>query len=255
MSDWLQYALVITVGLVTGFINTLAGSGSLITLPFLMFLGLPANIANGTNRLAILFQSIIASTGFKNKKVFEWKEATFLTIPAMIGSIPGAFIAANIPKEYLNSVIGFLLLFMFFIVLFKPEQWIKGKADLVKAKPGFLQILLFFLIGLYGGFIQAGVGIFLLATLVLGTGFNLVKANAIKVLITGAFTLIALPVFMYYQQVDYILGFLLAVGSMAGAWLGTRSAIKKGPGFIRIFLLIIIFGSAIKLLILDIFFK
>ena len=253
--DWLQYTLVVFVGIVTGFINTLAGSGSLISLPILMFLGLPADVANGTNRLGILFQSIVASTSFKQQKIFEWHEATFLIIPVILGSIPGALIAVNIPKEYLNYAIGFLLLFMFFVILYKPEQWIKGKAGKVNARPGVLQFIIYFFIGVYGGFIQAGVGFFLLAALVLGSGFDLLKANAFKVLITGAFTLIALPVFMWYNQVDYILGLILAAGSMTGAWIATKIAFKKGPEFLRIFLLIIIFGSAIKLLVVDIFFK
>lgn len=253
--NWIQATLVVGVGLVTGFINTLAGSGSLISLPILMFLGLPADVANGTNRVGILFQSIVASTEFKKQKVFEWNEATFLTIPVILGAIPGALIATNIPKEFLNYAIGFLLLFMFFVILYKPEQWIKGKAGQTNARPGILQFIIYFLIGVYGGFIQAGVGFFLLAGLVLGSGFDLLKANAFKVLITAAFTVIALPVFMWYNQVDYTLGFVLAIGSMTGAWLATKLALKKGSQFLRIFLLIIIFGSAIKLLVLDIFFK
>jgi len=143
---------------------------------------------------------------------------------------------------------------MFFIVWLKPEQWLKGKAGLVKARPGLLQFVIYFLIGLYGGFIQAGVGFFLLAALVLSSGYDLVKANALKVFITGTFTLIVLPIFIYFNQVNYLLGGLLAVGSMAGAWIGTKIAIKKGAIFIRYFLLIIIFISAFKLLIIDIFF-
>ncbi|OFX28471.1 MAG: hypothetical protein A2X08_07745 [Bacteroidetes bacterium GWA2_32_17] len=252
--EWYIYILIVTTGIAVGFINTLAGSGSLITLPLLVFLGLPSNVANGTNRIGILFQSIVSSFKFKQKKVFEWNEAFFITIPAVIGAIPGAFIATKVPKETLNYAIGFLLIFMFFIVWLKPEQWLKGKAGLVKARPGLLQFVIYFLIGLYGGFIQAGVGFFLLAALVLSSGYDLVKANALKVFITGTFTLIVLPIFIYFNQVNYLLGGLLAVGSMAGAWIGTKIAIKKGAIFIRYFLLIIIFISAFKLLIIDIFF-
>jgi len=252
--EWYIYILIVTTGIAVGFINTLAGSGSLITLPLLVFLGLPSNVANGTNRIGILFQSIVSSFKFKQKKVFEWNEAFFITIPAVIGAIPGAFIATKVPKETLNYAIGFLLIFMFFIVWLKPEQWLKGKAGLVKARPGLLQFVIYFLIGLYGGFIQAGVGFFLLAALVLSSGYDLVKANALKVFITGTFTLIVFPIFIYFNQVNYLLGGLLAVGSMAGAWIGTKIAIKKGAIFIRYFLLIIIFISAFKLLIIDIFF-
>lgn len=253
--EWYIYLLVISTGLLVGFINTLAGSGSLITLPLLIFLGLPANIANGTNRIGILLQSVVATFSFKQKNIFKWSEALYITIPAIIGAIPGAFIATKVPKDFLNYAIGTLLIFMFFIVWLKPEQWIKGKAGAIKARPGLLQIVIYFLIGLYGGFIQAGVGFFLLAALVLSSGYDLVKANALKVFITGAFTLIVLPIFIYFHQVNYLLGGLLAIGSMIGAWLATKIAVKKGPAFIRYFLLIIIFVSAIKLLIIDMFFN
>ena len=244
---WL-YILVIIVGAVSGFINTLAGSGSLLTLPLLIFLGLPANVANGTNRIGVLLQSLVAVKGFKQKKVFEWKEGIWLTIPAIVGSFLGAALAINLNDQIMNRIIGGLLVFMFFLMLYKPEQWIKQRTDEVKAKPSIIQLVIFFGIGFYGGFIQAGVGFFLLAGLVLGAGFDLLKANAIKVLIVLAFTIVALGVFIYNDQVDYKLGLLLGAGSMIGAWVATHVAIKGGSAFIRWFVLVAVFVFAVKLL-------
>lgn len=244
---WL-YLLVIVVGAVSGFINTLAGSGSLLTLPLLIFLGLPANVANGTNRIAILLQSIVAVKEFKQKKIFSWNEGLFLTIPATIGSFAGAAMAVNLNDEVMNKVIGGLLVVMFFLMIYKPERWIKEHADDVKAKPSIMQMLIFFGIGFYGGFIQAGVGFFLLAGLVLGAGFNLLKANAIKVLIVSVYTIAALGVFIFNNQVDYKLGLILGAGSMIGAWVATRMAIKGGAEFIRWFVLVAVFVFAVKLL-------
>jgi hypothetical protein len=246
--DIWMYALVIVAGVFAGFINTLAGSGSLITLPLLIFLGLPANVANGTNRIGILLQSLVAVGGFKQKKVFEWREGIWLTIPATIGSFIGAAMAVNLDDQLMNRIIGGLLIFMFFIILFKPEQWIKKHAGLVKAKPSILQIVIFFGIGFYGGFIQAGVGFFLLAGLVLGAGFDLLKGNAIKVLIVLVFTVAAIVVFVYNNQINYQIGLTLGLGSMLGAWIATRVAVKKGSKFIRWVLLITVFGFAVKLL-------
>jgi len=181
--DFWLYVIVVAAGILTGFINTLAGSGSLITLPLLIFLGLPANVANGTNRIGILLQSIVAVRGFKQKKVFEWSEGMWLTIPATIGSFAGAAMAVNLNDEVMNRVIGALLVIMFFLILLKPERWIKPQGSEAKAKPSFINIIVFLGIGFYGGFIQAGVGFFMLAGLVLSAGFDLLKANAIKVLI------------------------------------------------------------------------
>lgn len=246
--DFWMYVLVVLVGFVAGFINTIAGSGSLLTLPLLIFLGLPANIANGTNRIGVLLQSLVAVGSFKQKKVFEWKEGIWLSIPAIVGSFVGAAFAVNLDDQLMNRVIGGLLIFMFFLMIYKPEKWIKKQEQMVHAKPSVIQLLIFFAIGFYGGFIQAGVGFFLLAGLVLGAGFDLLKANAIKVLIVFAFTLVALAVFIYNDQVDYKLGLILAIGSMAGAWVATHVAIKKGSEFIRWFVLAAVFVFAVKLL-------
>lgn len=247
MDFWI-YVLVVLVGIAAGFINTIAGSGSLLTLPLLIFLGLPANVANGTNRIGVLLQSLVATGSFKQKRVFEWKEGVWLTIPATIGSFAGAALAINLDDELMNRIIGGLLIFMFLLMLYKPERWIKSHDKAAKVKPSFLQILIFFGIGLYGGFIQAGVGFFLLAGLVLGAGYDLLKANAIKVLIVLAFTAVALAVFIYNNQVDYKLGLILGLGSMIGAWIATHVAIKKGSEFIRWFVLVAVFVFAVKLL-------
>lgn len=248
--EWLLYLLVILVGFVSGFINTLAGSGSLLTLPMLIFMGLPVNIANGTNRVAILLQSIVGVSGFKQKKVFEWRDGLWLTIPSTIGALVGSMLAVNLNEGLMNRIIGGLLVVMFFIILYKPEKWINEQAGSVKAKPSFLTILIFFAIGFYGGFIQAGVGFFLLAGLVLGAGFDLLKANAVKVLIVLAYTIVALVVFIVNKQVDYFLGLVLGAGSMLGAWIATHVAVKQGARFIRWFLLVTVFAFAVKMLFL-----
>jgi uncharacterized membrane protein YfcA len=170
----------------------------------------------------------------------------WLALPATFGSVIGALAAVNISSGIMETVIGFLLLFMFFIVLYKPEKWISEKAGSITGRPRFWQLVIFFLIGLYGGFIQAGVGFMLLGGLVLGAGLNLTKANALKVFIVFMFTIVALVVFIINRQVDYLSGVILAIGSMAGAWAAAKFAIRKGPAIIRIILLVIIMVSALK---------
>lgn len=248
MIDFYLYLLVIVVGFISGFINTLAGSGSLLTLPVLIFMGLPVNVANGTNRIAILLQSIVGVGGFKQKKVFEWQEGLWLTIPSIIGAFLGSVMAVNLDALIMNRVIGALLVVMFFVILFKPEKWINEHAGTIKAKPSIFSFVVFLAIGFYGGFIQAGVGFFLLVGLVLGAGYDLLKANAIKVFIVLAYTIVALGVFIYNKQVSYLLGFVLGFGSMFGAWTATHVAVKWGVSFIRWFLLVTVLAFAIKML-------
>lgn len=247
MEWYFVYPLIILAGFLSGIINSISGSGSLITLPVLMVFGLPATLANGTNRIGILLQAISGSASFKKDKVLDLSSSVLLLIPAILGGILGAFIAVDIDEAMMEKAIGGLLIFMFFVVLWKPSRWLREHQAESKL-PKWLQVFIFFLIGVYGGFIQAGVGFFLLGGLVLGSGYNLVKANALKVFITLAFTIVALPVFIYNNQVDWVYGFLLAAGSMAGGWMGAKTAVKKGAGFIRIILLVTIVIASLKLL-------
>ncbi len=248
--------LVVGAGIIVGFVNTLAGSGSLLTLPLLMFLGLPANVANGTNRIGILLQSLVATASFRQKKVLELEKGTIMALPAVAGAVIGAMLAVNMTELVMERIIGVLLFIMFFVILYKPERWIKGHAGEANVKPGLLRYVIFFFIGLYGGFIQVGIGLFLLAGLVLGAGYDLVKANALKVLIVLLFTPLALVVFIVNSQVDYLLGIMLAAGNMAGAYLATRFAVKWGPVFVRYVLLVVVFLSSLELLgVFDLLFR
>ncbi|MDM8003443.1 MAG: sulfite exporter TauE/SafE family protein [Bacteroidota bacterium] len=245
--EWYMYLAVIAAGLFAGFVNTLAGSGSLITLPLLMFLGLPANVANGTNRIGVLVQSIVSSVSFRKQKLYTVREGVWLSIPAIAGALLGSLIAVRINERIMELLIGGLLVFMFFIILYKPEQWVRDHARSVTLRHRLWVPVIFFFIGIYGGFIQAGVGFFLLAALVLGAGLGLTRANAHKVLIVAAMTAIALVVFIISDQVYYLYGIILAVGQGIGAWLGSKVAVSWGPKVVRVILLVAILASAVKL--------
>ncbi len=246
--EWYTYVIIIFAGFIAGFINTIAGSGSLITLPLLMFVGLPPSVANGTNRIAILFQNIIGVYKFKQQKLIDNKTSTKLIIPTIIGALLGASLAIDLDEHIMKMSIAFLMLVMFLIILFKPDKWVKGQVGLVSGKSSTFQLIIFFVIGLYGGFIQAGVGFFLLSGLVLSVGYDLIRANAMKLLIVLAYTPFALLVFIYNQQIDYTLGLVLASGNMLGAFVASTYAQKIGTKVIRYILLIIILLSALKLL-------
>ncbi len=246
--EWYLYPAVIAAGFACGFINTLAGSGSLITLPLLIFLGLPANVANGTNRVAILFQNIVGVSSFRQQKVLDFRRGSLLAIPAIIGAIIGAQIAVNLDEETLRRVIGGLMVVMLIVLLVRPKRWLVGRPEMLGKHPGWMQLLIFFFIGAYGGFIQAGVGIFLLAGLVLISGYDLVRANAVKVLIILFFTAFALIVFVLNDQVRWFVGLILAIGNMFGAWVASRMAVKRGAGFVRWLLIAVVAVSAVLLL-------
>jgi len=229
---------LIGTGLAAGFINTTAGGGSMLTLPLLMFLGLPANVANGTNRVAILLQNVIGVHTFHKKKVLDYSTDYRLAIPAIFGSIIGALFAVEIDVELLKKIIAGLMVLMLLLVVLKPDVWVKERAGAVNPKPTRWQYVIFFFIGLYGGFIQMGVGLFLLAGLVLGSGHDLVKANAIKVFIVLIYTFFSIVIFMLNGQIDWMAGLILAAGNMTGALLGAKFAIKGGAKYVRYILIL-----------------
>ena len=243
-----QILLVIGAGVLCGFINTLAGSGSLISLPILMFIGLPPNMANGTNRVGVLVQNLVTSTTFHQKKILDIPLGIQVAIPIIAGSILGAFVVLELPDRIVEIVVGIVLFIMLIPMWFNPKQWLEGKDMEGRKVNKALHWLVFFLIGAYGGFIQAGVCIFLLAALVLNTGCNLVKANAQKAMINLVLTFFALIVFVINGQVDWVIGITLAVGNAIGGYLGSHWAISWGPAFVRYVVMAVVMVAGTKLL-------
>ena len=242
---WPIVAALIVSGVFVGFINTLAGGGTAISIAVLMMLGLPANVANGTNRIAVIFQNITAVQSFNKKKLLPWRKATLLALPTIIGSVIGAWIAVDINEAFFRKAMAVIMLIMLFFVLVKPSVWLKEQKHLTEKPISVTEIIIFFLIGIYGGFIQIGVGYYLLAAIVLGSGFDLVRANAIKVWIVLLYTLAAILVFIFNKQVHWQFGLIHAIGNIIGAWIATRLAIRRGVEFVRwvIIVIILIFSS------------
>ena len=247
-SPWYLYLAVIAAGFMAGFINTLVGSGSLVTLPLFIILGLPANVANGTNRVAILLQNVVGVTSFDRQGILDRRGTLMLGAPMVIGALVGANIAVNLDEALMRRTIGVLMLVMLVVIIVQPKRWLHGERQRLEGWPAWWQIGLFFVIGIYGGFIQAGVGIFLLAGLVLGVGYDLVRANAVKVGAVLIFTVFALGVFIINDQVNWGIGLVLAVGSMLGAWTAARVAVDKGAAWVRRLLIVVVVISATNLL-------
>lgn len=237
---WIEITALIVSGILVGFINTLAGGGSIVSLSILMFLGLPANIANGTNRIAILGQTLTGAASFKQQKVLDFRKGIILGIPAIIGSLVGAWIAVDINEKVFEIAVAVIMIFMLFFILYKPDKLLYGRKELIEKKTGFTQILIFFLIGIYGGFIHVGVGYFLLAGIVIGAGYDLVKANAIKVLIVLLYTPFTLIIFILDNQINWKYGLVLTIGTFIGAFVASRLAVSKGVNFVRWVIVIVI---------------
>lgn len=245
---WYLYPLLLLAGLVAGFVNVLAGNGSLITLPVLLFVGLPANVANATNRLGVLLQSVVGAAGFHRREKLDLRGAVLLSIPMALGTVIGASCAVDVDEAVFRRVLALMMLVMLVAMMMKPERWMTGsrRPDARVLTPG--RAILFFAIGLYAGFLQAGVGILLLAALVLGTGYDAVRANAVKLAIIVASASTSLIVFSVNLKVDWQVGAVLALGNMTGAWLASRYATDRGAAWVRRFVIAIVLVSSAYLL-------
>jgi uncharacterized membrane protein YfcA len=222
--------LLLLGGFAAGFINTVAGGGSAITVPILIELLGSATLANGTNRVGVLLQSLVGIGRFQKGGKVPWKRTLPLVPSAVIGGLIGSKIASELSPDLMKRVFGVVIVLVAASVVFKPTAWSGGSGE--RLKEPWLSIV-FFLIGVYGGFVQAGVGFLLLAGLVVGLGMDLVSGNAAKLVIVVAFTAVALPVFMAAGQVRWVVGVVLAGGNMLGAYVAAHFAVNKGAGWMR----------------------
>lgn len=217
-------ALVLLGGL-AGFINVLSAGGSMLTLPLLMFLGLPPQVANGTNRVAITLQSVTAVGSFFRSGHGNLGVSLRLAIPAILGSLLGAWIATWISREIFEFVlVAAMIGASVFMLLPQPQL---DTRPLTPERLGPVIYLAMFLIGLYGGFIQVGVGALFIVVLYRMLRIDLRQVNVFKVAIVLLYTLPALAIFAINDQVWWGTGLLLATGNITGAMLAVK--VNMGP--------------------------
>lgn len=227
MLDYYVYPLAILAGIFAGIVNTLAGSGSLITLPMLVFLGLPSNVANATNRVGVIMQNIVGATTFYRSGKLNLSGSHWLILASIPGAIFGALAASTLGAAEMDYIIGAIMVVMLFVILFEPEKWLRQHSEVREGRPSLWTLLLFVGIGFYGGFIQASVGILILAALVLGLNYSLAHANAIKLIVVLVITLVAMIIFINENLIAWGPGLLMAVGQSIGAWLAARFATRN----------------------------
>ncbi|MGB5554549.1 MAG: sulfite exporter TauE/SafE family protein [Flavobacteriaceae bacterium] len=246
--EWYHYVLLIFVGLFVAFINTLAGGGSLLTLPILIFMGLPPSVANGTNRIAVLVQGIanVAGYGSKGMQVsskFIWQ----LSIAATFGTIFGTSLAIWIDEGVFNKILALVMVLMVILMLYKPKKDFIGLGERLEGKHRNWGIFAFFFIGIYGGFIQAGTGILMLLALSSINHLTLMKSNVIKATVVLIYSIAALMLFGLNGKLNWEIGLTLASGQALGGWLTSRWSVNKGDGIVKAVMIIMVTAMAIKL--------
>ncbi|MCF7858957.1 MAG: sulfite exporter TauE/SafE family protein [Candidatus Cloacimonetes bacterium] len=231
------------IGIIAGFINTLAGGGSALMIPVLIVAGVPSPIANATNRVAILLQNAVGSYEFKRHNLLKVNSILHVTLAAIIGAIVGSITAVNISTELYDKLLAVVFVVILILIL-KPH---KTRSYLTSKLPKWLEFIIFLIVGFYGGMIQVGVGFIFLATLNLIEELDLIQANAIKVFIIMSYTVFSVIVFAISGKIIWKYGIVMALGNILGAYIGVKAAIKNGEKFVKIILTIAILIACIKL--------
>jgi uncharacterized membrane protein YfcA len=230
--------ILLTSGLIVGFTNTLAAGGSAISLTVFVALGLPVHVANGTNRVAIIMQNLSSTATFSRKGMLDWRSGLKLAIPTILGSVAGSQIAATIDDHIFRVCLAVVMVGVMVFMIFGKRLFRQRGSEIPRT--GFLHRIVFFLIGIYAGYIYVGSGyLVLLATLGL-LGQDIVGANVLKNFVLLLAILFSLAMFIVNGDVNWTYGLIHGSGNMVGAFLASRYAIGWGMRFLRWFMVAIV---------------
>ena len=245
----LGHAALVLAGLIAGWVNTLAGGGSLLTVPALMWYGLPADLANGTSRIAVLAQGVTATLAFWREGKLDWKLLVPVAVPSVIGALFGAYAATLIPNHVLTPLVVATLVIMAATMFMKPQSFAppQGSEPLdPRTRPAAMLALV--AAGFYGGFLQAGVGIVLLFVFARLLRIDLIRGNGLKVAVVFVYSIVVVLIFAARARIAWVAGAGLAVGQIAGAMLGVRFSIRMGQDVVQKVLFVVIVLLALALL-------
>ncbi len=246
MSIFLQLILLFAIGIIAGFMNVMAGGGSTLTLPALIFLGLDSALANGTNRVAIIIQNIFAVYSFKREKYQKFKLSLKLSLFTLPGAVIGALVAVKMNDQTFQTILGIVMIGIIISMIIPRKKIEYLQSDDKNISPWVYVSMLF--IGFYGGFIQVGVGFIIMAALHYLMKINLVYVNMHKVFIILIYTIPAILIFIFTNNINWELGLTLAAGNAIGGWWAAKFSVKRGEGIIKIILIAAVFIMSLKLL-------
>jgi uncharacterized membrane protein YfcA len=238
--------LLIGAGFAAGVINALSGGGSFITFPLLLWAGLPPQTANATNRIAIIAQCVTGVATYHQHGVRPWAALPRLIVPALAGALVGALLAARLDESMFRTVTAVLLVAVAATILLDPKRWSGERPD--RGEIAIRHLPLVFLMGVYGGFLQIGLGTLMLAFFVMLGGFDVVRGNALKFALVPVYQLLALGLFARSGQVDWGVGAVLAIGNALGGIVGARLVVAKGTKWVPVVVVISTIAAVFKLI-------
>jgi uncharacterized protein len=231
-----HYPLLFMVGAVVSFVNSVSGGGSILSLPILIFLGLPSATANGTNRLGVLMGSIASLLAFRSRGIFLPRLAWRVGWPAVIGSLAGSLVAVRLPDRIFQPILAAVIVFVV-VMTVRGSRAAEGDGTAPGLRADGIAFLAYFGIGLYGGFIQAGSGLIMMYAFTRLGNLDIFQVNALKVSNTVLFIAISLAAFAAAGKIDWPMASVLAAGNLLGGWAGSHWQMRKGADWVKRFLL------------------
>lgn len=222
----MEYAIAIIGGLIGGFMNTVASSGTAVTLPLLLFMGLPPTVANATNRVPVVIGVLIASVTFIRSGVMNWRLAVKVVIPCTIGAMVGAFVVDRVPAELVESLIVVAVVMALLLLLTNFKKAFERTIE-TPARYRWQEAVYLFLAGLWIGLIVLDGGTYLLMTLMLSMQLPLLQANAYKNLASVFTSGFSLAVMAFDGHVNWEVGGIMAIGSIAGGYIGAKFSMHE----------------------------
>lgn len=226
MNVYFDYFLLLGAGFIGGFLNTVVSSGSAVTLPILISFGISPNIANATNRIPVFIGFLASTVQFHKKRLIDWKKTIILSVPLIFGTFWGVYFVKDLPENSVKIIIIIALIVSFTLAITKYRK-LSIKKISTPSKITFVTYLLFILLGLWGGIIVLDTATFILFTLILHLGIDLIEANAIKSALCLIFSFFSLCLFYWNGDVNWNYGGALAVGSFFGGYVGSKFAASE----------------------------
>lgn len=241
------YPILFAVGVAVSFINSVSGGGSVLSLPLLIFLGLPSAVANGTNRLGVLMGSLASLLAFRSRGIFLPRLAWQVGWPAALGALAGSLLAVRLPDRVFQPILAAVILFIV-IMTIRGNRAGNPSDDAPFLKGGTIAFLAYAGIGFYGGFIQAGSGLIMMYVYGRMGNLDIFQVNALKSFSTLLFIAVSLIAFAAAGKIDWPMAAALAAGNLLGGWIGSHWQIRKGEAWVNRFLLWSGLAMAVKLL-------
>lgn len=246
------FLILIISGLFVGFINTLSAGGTAISIALYLALGFYPSEANATNRIGVLLQTSLTVPLFARKGYLKQTYIFRLAIPTMIGALTGSVLSILLPEMLFSYFMGISLLVMIIFLFRSPKKFEEDDESKTKNGINTLQYLTFFLIGVYGGFVQVGTGFLLMAAGSMLLGYNIIKTNAVKITVMALYTIVAVLVFWSEGTIHWQYGLIHSIGTFIGSFIATKLAFQKGSRFVRwIVIFVVIFTSLSLFKIVD----